>query len=173
MNKAWALKQKGFTIVELLIVIVIIGILAAIVIVAYNGVQARARDTARKSDLAQLAKAIQLYHVDNGDYAESGCGSGSGSGWLVSDYDGAGPLIPINQCLLNGRYLSRVLTDPSGSSSCAGLTCHAYMKASCGASGTYLLANLETLPQTSTDSDGTCYPAWDTTYGVNYVIKVN
>lgn len=54
-------KQHGFTIVELLIVIVVIGILAAIVIVAYNGVTNRANDNAVKSDLANLAKKIEAY----------------------------------------------------------------------------------------------------------------
>jgi len=50
--------QKGFTIVELLIVIVVIGILAAITIVAFNGVQQRASTAAIQSDLTQNAKAI-------------------------------------------------------------------------------------------------------------------
>ena len=58
-------KSTGFTIVELLIVIVVIGILAAIVIVAYNGVQNRANDTAVKSDLAAAAKSLQLFQVDS------------------------------------------------------------------------------------------------------------
>ena len=165
--------QKGFTIVELLIVIVVIGILAAITVVAYSGIQQRARDTVRKSDLAQLKKAILLYSVDNGDYVEAGCGgNGVGWGWLPSDYDGAGPFKSINTCLTDGKYLSKVLTDPSGLSSCSGLTCRAYMKASC-AGGTYLYAHLETLPQSSTDLDGTCFPSWAVDYGMNYVLKVN
>ncbi len=52
--------KPGFTIVELLIVIVVIGILAAITIVAYNGVQDRARNAALKSEMNQLQKRIQV-----------------------------------------------------------------------------------------------------------------
>ena len=51
---------KGFTIVELLIVIVVIGILAAIVIVAYNGMQNRAYDTSVKNDLETMVKKIEM-----------------------------------------------------------------------------------------------------------------
>lgn len=61
-------RQSGFTIVELLIVIVIIGILAAITIVAYNGIQNKANDSAVQSDLDNIAKKIQLYYIDNGAY---------------------------------------------------------------------------------------------------------
>ena len=61
-------KDLGFTIVELLIVIVIIGILAAITVVAYNGIQNRASDSAIQSDLSAMAKKIALFHVDNGRY---------------------------------------------------------------------------------------------------------
>lgn len=50
----------GFTIVELLIVIVVIGILAAIIIVAYNGVQARAQQSKMNTDIAQINKAIRI-----------------------------------------------------------------------------------------------------------------
>ncbi len=49
-------KPVGFTIVELLIVIVVIAILAAISVVAYTGIQNRANDAAVKSDLANAAK---------------------------------------------------------------------------------------------------------------------
>ncbi len=57
------MKQKGFTIVELLIVIVVIAVLAAITIVAYNGISERARDTTINSDLQQLAKKFETTRV--------------------------------------------------------------------------------------------------------------
>lgn len=65
-------RQKGFTIVELLVVIVIIGILAAITVVAYNGIQNRANDTAVQSDLEMMAKKIKLYNADKGVYPAGG-----------------------------------------------------------------------------------------------------
>lgn len=60
--------KRGFTIVELLIVIVIIGILAAITIVAYNGIQQRARDAKMASALQSAAKKAQADHTLNGTY---------------------------------------------------------------------------------------------------------
>lgn len=61
-------RQYGFTIVELLIVIVVIGILASITIVAYSGVQDRAKDAAIASDMKHFATMVELYKLDNGQY---------------------------------------------------------------------------------------------------------
>jgi general secretion pathway protein G len=58
----------GFTIVELLIVIVVIAILAAIGIVAYTGVQQRARNAIRSQDIASIQKALELFRVQHGRY---------------------------------------------------------------------------------------------------------
>ena len=71
------LRRSGFTIVELLIVIVVIGILAAISIVAYNGIQNRANDTAVQSDLSNMARKIHLDAADRGEFIPGNSGSNS------------------------------------------------------------------------------------------------
>lgn len=64
-------KKHGFTIVELLIVIVVIAILAAISVVAYNGIQQRARQAQLSTTVQAYAKALELYGVDHGDLPPS------------------------------------------------------------------------------------------------------
>jgi len=81
--KPWA-KQTGFTIVELLIVIVVIGILATITIVAYNGIQQRGRDAQRRSDISTIAKALELYYTDKGYYPSGGGSTSINSGWSTT-----------------------------------------------------------------------------------------
>ena len=60
--------QRGFTIVELLIVIVVIGILAAVVIAVFNGIQARAKITTLTSDLTNASKQLRLDHASAGKF---------------------------------------------------------------------------------------------------------
>lgn len=77
----YSVKKRGFTIVELLIVIVVIAILAAISIVAFNGVQDRAKNTVRENDFAQIKKALLAYNtVHGGVPTPSTYGAGSGAG---------------------------------------------------------------------------------------------
>lgn len=59
---------RGFTIVELLIVIVVIAILAAITIVAYNGISSKAKTSAGQALTSNMAKKIHTYYTINGAY---------------------------------------------------------------------------------------------------------
>ena len=78
-------KQQGFTIVELLIVIVVIGVLAAITIVAYNGVQQRAREVAIKSELSGVARLMALDKAITDAYALTAAAVNDGKGLPVSN----------------------------------------------------------------------------------------
>lgn len=60
--------NKGFTIVELLIVIVVIGILALLVITTYSGIQAKARNSKRQTDVASLQTQLEAFFSQNGYY---------------------------------------------------------------------------------------------------------
>jgi prepilin-type N-terminal cleavage/methylation domain-containing protein len=112
-------KQTGFTIVELLIVIVVIGILAAITTVAYNGIQLRTRDTIRVSDLRSIHKSIELYKAENGSYPLPANGSlnwtgncvtfGSVKNYItgISAYVSSSPLDPKWKDTDNRCYLYR------------------------------------------------------------------
>ena len=60
--------NKGFTIVELLIVIVVIGILALLVITTYSGIQAKARNSKRQTDLASIQTHLEAFYNENGYY---------------------------------------------------------------------------------------------------------
>jgi general secretion pathway protein G len=61
-------KQQGFTIVELLIVIVVIGILAGLVITTFNGIQQKGRDTERQTDIKAIYGQVEAYYAQNGYY---------------------------------------------------------------------------------------------------------
>lgn len=63
--------RAAFTIVEIIITIVIIGILASIVIANYNGAQERARATAALSDAKDMSEQLAIYKIKNGSYPAS------------------------------------------------------------------------------------------------------
>lgn len=62
------LGSKGFTIVELLIVIVVIGILALLVITTYSGIQAKARNAKRQTDIQSIQTQLEAFFSQNGYY---------------------------------------------------------------------------------------------------------
>lgn len=94
--------KKAFTLIEMLIVIVIIGILAAALIPRLLSVQGRARDTKRKADLQQIGSALAIYKIDNSSFP-----AGSGSVFAI--------LVP----LISG-YVTATPNDPVNTSSAAG-----------------------------------------------------
>lgn len=88
---------KGFTLIELLVVIAIIGILASVVMAGLNSARVKSRDAARLSQMDQVAKAIEHYYSDNGEFPASG----SGPYYFLSDVSGLAP-----------TYISQIPEDP-------------------------------------------------------------
>lgn len=117
MNKMWAQKQTGFTIVELLIVIVVIGILAAITIVAYNGVQTKANQSKIDSDMQSLEKAIEMARIKDGvalRYVTLNTATGSGCWSKAADTDLAALPKATDSCWTTYLNTLTKISDASG-----------------------------------------------------------
>lgn len=191
----------GFTIVELLVVIGVIGILVGLVAVYYPNYQMRTRNSERKSDLSQLATALNGYALQKNNHVGpgSGCGFlGDGSGWLNLNNDNSGGWYPksIPKCLQEAGLLKTEddIIDPTGCRSDTGGICGtyltspttAYMKASCTKNGqpiVYVMAHLEGEPRKDAEVDALCdtnsiawfnptSQKWGTNYGMNYWVVV-
>jgi len=101
------LRPRGFTLIEILVVIVILGILAALIVPRIMDRPDQARVVAAKSDIAAIMNALKLYRLDNGVYP----GSEQGLMALVQRPDRGD--IPRNW--KPGGYLERLPKDPWGS----------------------------------------------------------
>lgn len=111
-------KNQGFTIVELLIVVVVIAILAAITIVSYNGITNRANASSAKSTAATWQKKIELYQAEKGGYpfAFSSLNTApttSSDAWYVA------PTTPLSATLTADNGKNTVTVVPCGASAAA------------------------------------------------------
>lgn len=100
----------GFTLIELMVVVAVVGVLAAAVTPSIQGVLLKSRDARRKSDLHSIQVAVEMHLHDRGYYPQSGCGwdcngyhySTSGPQWIsdIMPYlqGGTVPRDPINNC---------------------------------------------------------------------------
>ena len=76
MNTPYNKKQKGFTLIELMVVVTIIAILSAVLYGSFNQARQQARDKARMTGLKELQLAIEMYKAQYGRYPEAGCSRG-------------------------------------------------------------------------------------------------
>lgn len=130
-------RQLGFTIVELLIVIVVIAILAAITIVAYTGIQDRAKASAAESKVSQTLKQVKSFAVTNNEaYPTSltGCPNPGSSQLCVEadsgttlSYSVENSVSPQSFCFSVSTANSAYYTDETGSvlpGSCSQRSCY-------------------------------------------------
>ena len=66
--------KKGFTLIELVVVMAIIAILAAAGLSSYTSTQKKGRDARRKSDLTQVSRALEFYYNDHGVFPDTSSG---------------------------------------------------------------------------------------------------
>gem|GEM_PF-1826904 len=66
------MKKSAFTLIELLIIIVIVGVITSMTFISLNGTRAKSRDTKRISDIRQLQSALEMYRNDNVNYPPNG-----------------------------------------------------------------------------------------------------
>ena len=126
--------RRGFTIVELIIVIVVISILVAVTIVTYAGIQQRAQFSAEQQDMTSIRKLLELYKVANGTYPNSAacdpshyqyswCGWGQGTAndfipGLVPTFTSKIPNLPSTNAYTDTfLYQSRATGGNAGSGS--------------------------------------------------------
>jgi prepilin-type N-terminal cleavage/methylation domain-containing protein len=141
--------RRGFTIVELLIVIVVIAILAAISLVAYTGVQNKARVSAVSSALSQASKKLATYAVDGTGYPADLATIGiNDTGGVSYEYSVNNATNPATYCITatagtTSYKVSSTSTQPA-SGGCAG---H-------GVGGSAAITNLATNPSIESNTAG-------------------
>ncbi|MGB3945781.1 MAG: hypothetical protein WBK76_03005 [Candidatus Saccharimonadales bacterium] len=84
LNNSITLKSRAFTIVELLIIVVVIGILALITFLAFTGIQTKAATASVKSDLVNASRLIENYRTVNGQYPPDLTTVNNGNGFTAS-----------------------------------------------------------------------------------------
>lgn len=111
--------RKSFTLIELLVVIAIIGLLSTVVLVSVGSVRAKARDANRIANVKELAKAIEIYYVENQAWPTNTLVTSNG--WTADNFDvKMQPYMPnLPQDPLGGFYSLGVGIFPPGIGDCS------------------------------------------------------
>lgn len=143
----------GFTLLELLIVIVIIGILVSFISLSVFQGLVRARDAQRKSDIKQIQAALQVYFQDHNEYPPSqSCNSGDAACWKT---------------FIGDPYIKKMPTDPLNNDTYL----YYYCINTTDNSKYTLVANLENAKDSQRTTDPKDCSSW--VGGSNLYIKTN
>lgn len=104
--------EKGFTLVEILIVVVILGILAAIVIPQFTSASTEARESALVSDLQAVRSQIELYKIQHLGDAKPGEGTATFLQSLTGTTDINGTVVAVGTAGAKGPYMQKIPVNP-------------------------------------------------------------
>ena len=108
--------EKGFTIIELLVVVAIIGLLASVVVLGLNDAQLKARDTQRLEQIQQISKALNIYYVNNNQFPiETTATTLTGSDDLSNALIAEGAILVVPADPRHPTYTYTYQSDASGS----------------------------------------------------------
>lgn len=148
----------GFTIVELLIVIVVIAILAAITVVSYNGISSNAKESALKADLKSGATQLGVSHAETGSYPADTIGIKKSDSTTFT-YTGGGTTfcLQATSSQLAGKsfYITEAGSIQSGSCPTAVATMQAFTSAQCAALPVYTGSNASAVISLTDNRGGT------------------
>jgi type II secretion system protein G len=109
MRHSFCTVRKAFTLIEILIVVVILGILSAIIVPQFSSARTDARHAKREQDLRAMEKVLEMYANDFGQYPYRwGWGSESPS-WGGMALDGANSYVPF----VTPTYVTSLPRDPA------------------------------------------------------------
>ncbi|MBI5787114.1 MAG: type II secretion system protein [Candidatus Niyogibacteria bacterium] len=133
-NQKFSEKNKGFTIIELLVVLAIATFLLSIVFVSVREARAKGRDARREEDMKQLQNALNIYHVNSRSFPTCSLGVITG----INDC--------LSQALRSDDTVGSVSTDPlgGGTGTCLDAASHVYCYESADGSAYTMHYSLET-----------------------------
>lgn len=166
--------RAGFTIVELVVVIAVIGILAGITIMSYSRSQLNARDTAIKNAAAQTADALQLWATRNNTTPDKTGSSGAGgtdTGWVQPS--ATGTRNNIETALVSAGYLPNGFSSNLRSQTVSNANILMFHRCTNGRYVVFAALNDTSGADAAKDkasAAGCTMTFFNTTYNMNYVV---
>jgi prepilin-type N-terminal cleavage/methylation domain-containing protein len=187
-----SIHKKGFTLVELLIVLSIIGVLVAGLYPKITGYLARGRDSTKITEIAQINTALVLFQVANKTYLVPGTGNGWTWEWWINYTNGGTYLKSLFTGLQEKWFINKSLNDhPTGSWNTPAILSNTapcvtsptttasqnlYMLYFNDSTGKYSISGyLENQLKKNIDNMLLSYNSWTScgTYGMNYAVGIN
>lgn len=124
------MEERGFTLIELMVVVAVIGVLAAMLVPTVSGLTSKARDARRKSDIESIATALEMFRDKYARYPTPGeAGTNACGGWRGSNTN------DFMQILITEGFLKKYPADPINTGNGCSEYCYSYYRYDAGYCG--------------------------------------